>query len=745
VRSPRSSRSPYRHFAPLAPVLLVPLLLGSSPSAPTPRGGPAIPGASDRASLAYAQAADAVRRKDCAGAQKTLAPLLAARSSETRFATLVAGFYAHACEQVGLAEEQLYAAADPDGLLEDWRLYILSDSAAARGHTLLAQASLAKLLGDYPSSPLRPRALLKAARSSWQQVDSRRALELIDQARREDIGGPEGQQLAGLGWEIATQTGDDVARRQAAKWLLTDFPPEAARLQVVELFRRPGGNIVFSDFLTAAQLERRAGALLALKLDASALITLDAVALADRDADWALLKASALTRTGRGDEALDLLAATQTTDLRQAAAVEYARAQAATEVASVQRGRKNLPATERALLRQRADQHLRKVVQIGGDPDLSTQALRTLYADAVEDGRFEEGIEFLRQLRRLSPADTTGASHLWQLGWQEYGRRNYTGAIGYWTELSDLYPTDSNGRRGRYWAGRAFEELGETERANQIYTEVAAADTTDFYRKNAVARLRRQPAGPDQREPKPDSWPLDPALTRARLLTDLGLEELALSESELVEAKASPTAVKALEALVLARKGERRKSIQLIRDAFPALGGAFQGTVPEEARHLYYPLDHQDTIRTWASRNRLPTFLVYGIIRQESAFDTNAQSWAGARGLMQLMPATARELAGKLGMTYTHERLSDPAFNVQLGTTYFSQVLDMFSGNQELALAGYNGGPYRIKRLWKEAGDAGDAEIDRFLESLTIEESKTYVKRILVLSDSYKQLYPQAG
>jgi soluble lytic murein transglycosylase len=112
---------------------------------------------------------------------------------------------------------------------------------------------------------------------------------------------------------------------------------------------------------------------------------------------------------------------------------------------------------------------------------------------------------------------------------------------------------------------------------------------------------------------------------------------------------------------------------------------------------------------------------------------------------MQLMPATARELAGKLGMTYTHERLSDPAFNVQLGTTYFSQVLDMFSGNQELALAGYNGGPYRIKRLWKEAGDAGDAELDRFLESLTIEESKTYVKRILVLSDSYKQLYPQAG
>ena len=66
----------------------------------------------------------------------------------------------------------------------------------------------------------------------------------------------------------------------------------------------------------------------------------------------------------------------------------------------------------------------------------------------------------------------------------------------------------------------------------------------------------------------------------------------------------------------------------------------------------------------------------------------------------------------------------------------------MFDENLELSLAGYNGGPYRIKRLWNEAGAR---ELDRFLEGLNIEESKTYVKRILVLSDSYRQLYPQAG
>jgi soluble lytic murein transglycosylase len=211
---------------------------------------------------------------------------------------------------------------------------------------------------------------------------------------------------------------------------------------------------------------------------------------------------------------------------------------------------------------------------------------------------------------------------------------------------------------------------------------------------------------------------------------------------EALSDKADARAVQALQALIEARQGVRRKSVLTIRKAFPALGTPYQATLPEEARRLYYPLEFQDTIRTWAVRNRLPLHLVLGIIRQESAFDTQAQSWAGARGLMQLMPATARELAGKAGLDYTHEKLSDPAFNVRLGTTYFSQVMDMFDHNVELSLAGYNGGPYRIKRLWKESGGR---ELDRFLESLDLEESKTYVKRILVLSDSYRQLYPMPG
>jgi len=736
------SRRSIRHRATL--LLLVPLLLGAATTSPPRRDLAApLPGHSDRASLAYAEAAAAVRRKDCGAAYKALAPVLAGKSSEATFAQLLLGFYAHSCEQTAYAEERLFAAADPDGPLEDWRLYLLSDSAAARGHILLAQTSLARLLGDYPGSALRPRALLKAATVAWQRGDAPRALELIAAGRSEDLRGTEAAELESLAWEIGTQRADRNVQVEAARRLLVNFPFKAAELKVIEIFRDPGGAVNWPAVLTGDQLKRRAQALLDLRLDPSALTTLDVVTPEARDLRWYLLEAQALTRSHRGSDALALLEGREAQDARQAAALAWARAQAADDAATAQRGRANLGSAERQQLRLLARQHLEKAAQ-GADAELAAKALKSLYADYREDDLFDRAIDALRRLRRLDARDTTGASNLWQAGWQEYSRRNHTGAIGYWTELFSLYPEDSNARRGRYWTARAFDDLGERERAQQIYSEIARADTTDFYRRNALTRLLGKPAAlaavaAGAQEP----WPADPALERARLLTDLGLDDLALSETELVREKVErQPALKALEAVILARRGERRKSVQVIRDAFPALGGPFQATLPEEARRLYYPIAYQEPIRTWAATNRLPTYLVFGIIRQESAFDPTARSWAGARGLMQLMPATARELALKNGLSYSHDLLADPAFNVRLGTTYFRQVYSMFDENLELSLAGYNGGPYRIKRLWRESSGT---ELDRFLEGLGLEEPKTYVKRILVLSDSYRQLYPQAG
>ncbi len=766
-------------------LLCLPLLLGSAQQGTQDAGSAAAADnvkVSPGAAKAFRSAATAMRRHDCAAALAALAPLAATAGPDKMLADLVSGFYAHACRQLPLAEERLFVTRTPGGLLEDWRLFLLGDDARARGHVLVAKAALAKLLGDYPASPLRPLALVRAASLDWQRGDAEGAMALVRQARREALSGEERTRLDALAWEIGTRSGDAKIRAEAARELLVSSPQVAAQLGVAEVFRRPDGMLTLASALSTAQLERRAQALLAAELEPNALATLDAVAPADRDLHWVLLKAEVLTRAHRGGEALALLRPLETSDPASLArlaggvevgggagravaggetparakrevqppfaaeslvAVQWALARAADDAAAAQHGRSARVRAEHRKLRLAAQLHLRSVAQLGADPELAIHALRALYAHLVEDSLYEPAMATLRRLRDLDPQDVTGASFLWSRGWQEFSRRRYAEALGRWGELTKLYPSDSSGRRATYWSARCYEALGGRDRARQLYSELAAADTSDFYRRNSLARLARWKRPPPESEARTaEPWPDDPALVRAQLLSDLGLDDLAQAELDLVRGRAQPRAVSALQAVVLARRGERRKSVLAIRDAFPALGGPFQAAVPDEALKLYYPLDYEQPIRAAAAANGLAPALVFGVIRQESAFDASATSRAGASGLMQLMPGTARELARGLGIGWSRERLVDPSWNVQVGASYLRQVMEMFGGNLELALAGYNGGPYRIKRLWHEAGSS---DLDRFLEGLSIEESKVYVKRILVLSDSYGRLYPHAA
>ncbi|MEA2694446.1 MAG: soluble lytic murein transglycosylase, partial [Acidobacteriota bacterium] len=312
-------------------------------------------------------------------------------------------------------------------------------------------------------------------------------------------------------------------------------------------------------------------------------------------------------------------------------------------------------------------------------------------------------------------------------------------------------------QRGLYWQARAFERTGETEKARALYRElVATSDTSDFYGRQAVAQLGQklgQEPGPDWagvRVRSAGPWHIDPFLTQAKLLTDLGLDGLATRALELAGRKANARDLLALKAIILGRRGEQAESLILLRQAFPALGTAYQAAVPQEILRAYYPLEFGEEIRASAAEQHLPASLVAGLIRQESAFNPRATSRVGARGLMQLMPETARDTARRLGISYRPEDLYDPHVSLRLGTAYLRELLDDFDGNLELALAGYNGGPNRIGRLWRQAGGTTatggtGGRLADFVENLSLDESKNYIKRILVLADSYRQLYPEAS
>ena len=138
--------------------------------------------------------------------------------------------------------------------------------------------------------------------------------------------------------------------------------------------------------------------------------------------------------------------------------------------------------------------------------------------------------------------------------------------------------------------------------------------------------------------------------------------------------------------------------------------------------------------------------LAHGIARQESSFDRSAVSHAGARGIMQLMPGTAREQAGKMGISYDPYRLtSDPAYNVRLGTAYFQRMLNIWDGNVPLAVASYNAGSGNAGKWVNRYGDPrGRKDVLQWIEQIPFGETKAYVQRVIENSVVYDRMNPSS-
>jgi soluble lytic murein transglycosylase len=140
--------------------------------------------------------------------------------------------------------------------------------------------------------------------------------------------------------------------------------------------------------------------------------------------------------------------------------------------------------------------------------------------------------------------------------------------------------------------------------------------------------------------------------------------------------------------------------------------------------------------------------LAHGISRQESSFDPYAVSHAGARGMMQLMVGTAREQAGKLGIGFDSYRLiSDPSYNVMIGSSYFQRMLNIWGGNVPLAVASYNAGSGNVGKWVRQYGDPrSQVDVLKWIEAIPYSETRAYVQRVIensVVYDSMRQQQPQ--
>lgn len=192
--------------------------------------------------------------------------------------------------------------------------------------------------------------------------------------------------------------------------------------------------------------------------------------------------------------------------------------------------------------------------------------------------------------------------------------------------------------------------------------------------------------------------------------------------------------------VLLAMNGQARRAHVISRVELKQLFSASPAQGDMAAWQASWPRLFRDMIENRASEAGIDPDLLQGLVREESAFEPTAGSWAGAMGLCQLMMPTAREVAGWLSIPgkITRDRLHDPDLNLRMGATYLSRLIRQFKGNTALAVAAYNAGAGSVRKfLARYPGD----ELDEFIEEIPFEETRFYVKRVLGSMATYQMLY----
>lgn len=355
-------------------------------------------------------------------------------------------------------------------------------------------------------------------------------------------------------------------------------------------------------------------------------------------------------------------------------------------------------------------------------PDLWWRERNILARDALQNGNAREAYRIVINHGALDPVSVSEAE--WFAGWIALRfLKDGNAALQHFQRVYDTVQLAANLSRGAYWTGRAAEELGRTDIAAEWYRK-AAVHITTFYGQLALGRLNDPilPTLPQDQTPSPT----ERATFEAKNLTKAvrGLADVPnapyLRSFVLALAESSDFAVdRHMAAELASRLGRPDLGVWIARQA---------------GRDRIIIMTHGYPIPNFSMPSFPERALQLAIMRQESNFDTTAESPAGAMGLMQLMPGTAREVAKQTKQTYNKGRLkTDPSYNVRLGSVYLDGLVKQFEGSYIMAAAGYNAGPSRSRQWARTFGDPRSPDVDAidWIESIPFSETRNYVQRVM--------------
>ena len=383
---------------------------------------------------------------------------------------------------------------------------------------------------------------------------------------------------------------------------------------------------------------------------------------------------------------------------------------------------------ERARFRRRKENHesvpdlffppLKEVAR----PDLLWREIDDAARRALTRGQVK--IAYKLAIQHGAKDGTTFAEGEWLAGWIALRfLHDPKTAYAHFTRLHGGVGSPISKARAAYWAGRAAEDLKKKVDAKGWYAEAAQWPTTYY---GQLAAQRSGQRGPLQ-------FAAVPAPT-AQQAAEFAKRELARVVQQLHEIDQADRAKSFLLRLVdLANTPtEHRLTAELAaslgrNDLMVATAKASRLDGVEMVDQLY-------PVLSVPAGDRPEAALTLAIIRQESAFQADALSSAGALGLMQLMPATAKGVAKKIGLPYSKPRLtSDTTYNMMLGRAYIGELIEDYGGSYVLAIAGYNAGPRRVAEWLSRNRDPRMKSVDAvdWVESIPISETRNYVQRVL--------------
>lgn len=359
-----------------------------------------------------------------------------------------------------------------------------------------------------------------------------------------------------------------------------------------------------------------------------------------------------------------------------------------------------------------------------------------------------QAIGLYKQIVDSFPESQYAPEASWVVFWDKFNNKSYTDAIALGKNHIKKYPDSKSASRVVFWVGKAYERLGDKDKAITVYERMQKHFLGDYYTYRANSRLAELKHNKTDKlwQTVPSGyvynseWSAPVPIDYKELANKYGAkiaELIYLGDIDTVASLLEENTDPRLDSYFKLNNGLTSRSIVVLRE--DQKNSLKKAPGNDKAWELLYPLHFSGLVKSNATKNKIDPLLVQALTREESYFNPQAVSSSQAKGLMQLMPATASSVAKweKLN-NFSQLDLFKPEVNLRLGSRYLKYTHDTFNGNSMLAVASYNGGPGNVNK-WIKTMPTSDW--DQFVENIPLDETRNYVRKVFRSYWAYKDIY----